>query len=130
MKASLMAAVWAPLAFSACAPADHMLFHDAFALAHGRAVNARQYKADVKRCGGPGPGAEWCRVAADDGYLDRLFPLELKPQPKGVSYAYEASQCAGTFEHGLCRGVSQPQVRPPATCHGEIIDGVCSGPVF
>ncbi len=31
MKASLMAAVWAPLALSACAPADHFLFHDAFA---------------------------------------------------------------------------------------------------
>jgi hypothetical protein len=130
MKASLMAAVWAPLAFSACAPADHFLFHDAFAEAHGRAVNARQYKADLKRCGGPGPGAEWCRLAADDGNLDRAFPVDVKPQPKGVSYVYDESQCAGTFEHGLCRGVSQPQVKPPPVCHGETIDNACSGPVY
>ena len=130
MKPSLMAVVLAALALGACSHVDHLVFHDAFAEAHGRAVNARQYKADLKTCGGPAPGAEWCRVAADDGNLDRTYPVDVKPQPKGVVYAYDASQCAGTFEHGLCRGVFKPQVAPPPVCHGETIDGTCAGPVY
>jgi hypothetical protein len=133
MKRSLLAAVLIPPLLQACAAGhtiDHYVLHDTFAEAHGRHVNARQYEADVKACGA-GPGAEWCRIAADDGNLDRVAPLELKPLPKGVTYAYDASQCSGTFEHGLCHGVSQP--RPAAAapvCHGETIDGVCSGPTF
>jgi hypothetical protein len=129
MKRSLMAAVLIPLLLPACAQTDHVVFHDLFAEAHGRAVNERQYSADVKACG-QGPGAEWCRMAADDGNLDRDFPLEMKPQPKGVAYAYDASQCAGTFEHGLCKGVSQPSPAPTPVCHGETIDGACAGPIF
>ena len=129
MKRSLLAAVLAPLLLSACAQTDHIVFHDAFAEAHGRGVNERQYRADVKACDG-GPGSVWCRIAADDGNLDRMVPLELKPLPKGVTYAYDASQCAGTFEHGLCRGVSQARTAPAPVCHGETIDGVCAGPVF
>jgi hypothetical protein len=129
MQRSLIAAALASLGLSACAQADHLVFHDAFAEAHGRAVNARQYRADVEACGG-GPGAVWCRLAADNGNLDRTYPLDLKPLPKGVVYAYDASQCAGTFEHGLCRGVSQPRVAPTPVCHGQTIDGVCAGPVF
>jgi hypothetical protein len=129
MKRSIMAAVLAPLALGACASADHVLFHDAFALAHGRAVNERQYRADVKACDG-GPGSEWCRIAADDGQLSRVSPLDLKPPPKGLTYAYDASQCDGTIEHGMCRGVSRPRIAPTPVCHGETIDGVCAGPVF
>jgi hypothetical protein len=129
MKRSIVAAVLLPLVLPACAEADHAVFHDAFAEAHGRADNARQYTADVKACG-QGAGSEWCRVAADDGNLDRLNPLQLKPAPKGTVYVYDESQCAGTFEHGLCQGVSKPRVAPTAVCHGEMIDGTCSGPVF
>lgn len=129
MKRSLLAAVLIPLLLPACAQTDHYVFHDLFAEAHGRAVNERQYSADVKACG-VGAGAEWCRVAADDGNLDRDFPLEMKPLPKGVTYAYDASQCAGTFEHGLCHGVSQPRPAATPVCHGETIDGACAGPIF
>jgi len=129
MKRSLVAAVLIPLILSACASADHVVFHDLFAEAHGRGVNERQYTADVKACG-TGAGAEWCRVAADDGNLDRDFPLEMKPLPVGEIYAYDASQCAGTFEHGLCKGVSQPRPAAAPICHGETIDGVCAGPVY
>ena len=129
MKRSLLVAVLAPLLLSACAQADRLVFHSAFAEAHGRGVNERQYRADVKACDG-GPGSVWCRIAADDGNLDRMVPLELKPLPKGVTYVYDASQCVGTFEHGLCRGVSQPRTTPTPVCHGETIDGVCAGPVF
>jgi len=129
MKRSLIAAVLIPLLLPACAEADHYVFHDTLALAHGRGVNESQYKVDVKACDG-GAGAEWCRVAADNGNLDRVYPLEMKPLPKGVTYVYDASQCAGTFEHGLCRGVSQPRIQPTPICHGEIIDGQCAGPTF
>jgi hypothetical protein len=129
MKPSLIAAVLAPLLLPACAGADHLVFHDAFAEANGRAVNERQYRADVTDCGA-GPGAVWCRIAADDGNLSREFPLELKPLSKGVTYVYDASQCDGTFEHGLCRGVSRPRTAQAPVCHGQTIDGACAGPTF
>lgn len=129
MKPSLIAAVLAPLLLCACADADRVVFHGAFAEARGRAVNERQYRADVEACGA-GPGAAWCRIAADDGNLDRQFPLELKPLPKGVTYAYDASQCDGTFEHGLCHGASRPRTAAAPSCHGQTIDGQCAGPTF
>jgi hypothetical protein len=116
MKPSFLAAALTPLLLTACA--DPYFFHGALPAAHGRAVNERQYKADVKACA-RGPGSEWCRIAADNGNLDRVFPLEVKPLPKGE-----------VFEHGLCRGVSRPRVAPTPTCHGETIDGVCAAPVF
>lgn len=129
MKRSLIAAIVIPLILPACAGADHTVFHDLFAEAHGRGVNAKQYKADVAACGA-GAGSEWCRVAADDGNLSRDYPLDLKPLPQGVSYAYDASQCSGAFERGLCHGVSQPRPAAPPACHGETIDGDCAGPVY
>ena len=129
MKRSILAAVSAVLALGGCAQVDRHVFHDAFAEAHGRAVNARQTKAEVKACGA-GPGAEWCRLAADNGNLDRTFPLEMKPEPKGVAYVYDASQCDGTMEHGLCHGVSKPRIAVTPVCHGETIDGACAGPVY
>jgi len=129
MKLSLIAAILAPLLLPACAGADHVLFHDAIAEGQGRGANERQYLADVTACG-VGPGATWCRIAADDGNLGRDFPLELKPLPKGVTYAYDASQCDGTFDHGLCHGVSRPRTTPAPVCHGETIDGACAGPIF
>jgi hypothetical protein len=129
MKRSLMAAVLAPLLVSACADADNFVTHGAFAEAHGRGVNARQYRADMKACDG-GPGAEWCRLAAGSGRMSREFPLDLKPLPPGVTYAYDASQCEGTFEHGLCKGVSRPRTAAAPTCHGETIDGACAGPIY
>ena len=128
MKSSLIAAVLAPLMLmSACADADHELFNSGEA--RGRTVNEQQYRADVLACGA-GPGAAWCRIAADDGNLDRVFPLQLKPLPKGVTYAYDASQCDGTFEHGLCHGISRPRGVQAVACHGQTIDGVCAGPTF
>ena len=129
MKRSILAAVSAALALGGCAQADKHVFHGAFAEAHGRAVNARQTKIDVQACGA-GPGSEWCRIAADNGDLDRTFPLDMKPAPKGVAYVYDASQCDGTVEHGLCHGTSKPRVAAPPICHGETIDGVCAGPVY
>ncbi|HEY4032087.1 MAG TPA: hypothetical protein VGM25_17200 [Caulobacteraceae bacterium] len=134
MKPSLKAAVLAPLLLAplllaGCADADNFITHGAFGEARGRAVNARQYSADMKACDG-GAGAEWCKLAAGDGRMSREFPLDQKPLPKGVTYAYDASQCQGTFAHGLCQGVSRPQAAAMPVCHGETIDGVCAGPVY
>ena len=129
MKRSIMAAVSAALALGGCVQSDPHFFHGALVEAHGRAVNARQTKAEVKACDS-GPGSEWCLIAADNGNLDRAFPLDIKPAPKGVAYVYDASQCDGTMEHGLCHGVSKPRLAAPAICHGETIDGVCAGPVY
>lgn len=129
MKRSIMAAVSAALALGGCVQSDPHFFHGALLEAHGRAVNARRYVADQKACG-DGPGAEWCRLAADDGNLDRATPLDMKPEPKGLAYVYDASQCDGTMEHALCRGTSKPRVAATPICHGETIDGVCAGPVY
>ena len=129
MKRSIMAAVSAALALGGCAQVDRHVFNGQFAEAHGRAVNARQTKAEVRACD-HGPGSEWCLIAADNGNLDRAFPLDIKPAPKGVAYVYDASQCDGTMEHGLCHGVSKPRLAATPICHGETIDGVCAGPVY
>jgi hypothetical protein len=127
MRPSLWAAALAPLLLGSCA--DPYLYHGALAEARGRGVNERQYHLDVKACAS-GPGSEWCRIAADNGNLDRVFPYDMKPLPKGEVYVYDASQCVGTFDHGLCRGTSRPRLSLTPTCHGETIDGVCAGPVF
>jgi hypothetical protein len=129
MKRSIMAVVLTPLLLAACAQADQLVFHGAFGEARGRASNARQYEADLKVCDHQ-PGAEWCRIAADDGNLARAFPLDLKPLPKGLAYVYDASQCVGNIEHGLCRGTVMPRVSVTPVCHGQTIDGVCAGPIF
>lgn len=129
MRRSIMAVFLAPLLVSACAQADRLAFHGAFGEARGRAVAARQYAAAVKVCDHQ-PGAEWCRIAADDGNLARVFPLDQKPPPKGVAYVYDASQCMGAVEHGLCHGTPLPRLSNTPVCHGQTIDGVCAGPVF
>ena len=129
MKRSLIAAVLIPLLLPACAETDHYVLHDLLAEAHGRGVNEQQYRADVAACG-VAAGAEWCRIAADDGNLDRVYPLEMKPLPQGVTYAYDASQCAGIYERGLCHAPVRPRTAAAPVCHGETIDGACAGPTF
>ena len=105
------------------------VFHDAYVAAKARGANEKRYHADFAACG-QAPGAEWCRVAADDGNLSRFYPGPGPVQPpSGTVYVYDASQCQGVYEHGLCRGVSRPAI-PPPICHGDMIDGECSGPVF
>jgi len=131
MKPSILAAALAPLLLIACARVDRMgfPFHGAIGEGLGRGDAARQYAADVRACD-HGPGAEWCRIAADNGNLARQFPLDQKPVPAGTTYVYDASQCVGKIEHGMCRGSSLPRLSYTPVCHGETIDGLCAGPVF
>ena len=106
------------------------IFHDAYQAAKARKADEKRYRADTAACGHAG-GSEWCRLAADDGNLSRLYPgnaAKGRPAP-GPVYAFDASQCDGVYDHGLCRGVSRAAIPPPA-CHGETIDGVCAGPEF
>ncbi len=112
-----------------CATTDRVVLHGAFADAQNRRDNERLYQADVKACG-RGPGAEWCHVAADDGNLSRVFVGPGRDvRPTAGAIVYDESQCAGKYEHGLCKG--RPIVRAETpVCHGEVIDGVCAGPQF
>lgn len=134
MKTGLGLAVAAlsALALGACAEADRFLLHGAVSEAGVRRANERLYRADVKACG-HGPGAEWCRLAADDRDLGRAYPFERPrgaPPPEGV-FVYDISQCAGPLSRGRCLAPLPPQaVRSEPVCHGQVIAGVCSGPTF
>jgi hypothetical protein len=128
MKMTLACSLIAAL-LGGCVDGGPLVFHDAYVAAKARRTNEARYRADLAACG-HGAGAEWCRLAADDGNLSRIYPGQGPARPPaGVAYAYDASQCDGVYEHGLCRGVSRPAI-PPPICHGQIIDGACSGPEF
>jgi hypothetical protein len=43
---------------------------------------------------------------------------------------YEQSQCQGAFDGGRCLGQSRVYTEPQPRCHDQVINGVCSGPVF
>lgn len=127
----ILAAALAPLMLLAgCAEADSTLFHGALADADARKANERVYLADVAACG-HGPGSEWCLAAADDGHLARLYPGRAPHPTLGPGViVYDESQCAGTFAHGLCQGQSRPRTTLEPVCHGQVIDGLCAGPIF
>ena len=129
MKRTVACSLIAALLLGGCVDGGPVVFHDAYVAAKARRSNEARYRADTAACGRR-PGAEWCRLAADDGNLSRLYPGQGAARRTSVAtYAYDASQCDGVYEHGLCRGVSRPAI-PPPSCHGQIIDGVCSGPEF
>jgi hypothetical protein len=43
---------------------------------------------------------------------------------------YAPSQCAGTIVAGVCHGGIIPNPALQKTCHGEMLNGTCTGPMF
>jgi hypothetical protein len=97
-----------------------------------RKTNEALYRADLRACG-RGPGSEWCRLAADDGNLARLYPAQNARASRGqpsAAFVFDDSQCIGVMVGDRCRGrIGVPPATAP-TCHGQMIDGECTGPIY
>ena len=55
------------------------------------------------------------------------------PTPQMTNYAqgqpvYNSSQCIGAVVNGVCNGSTMGG--PIGTCHGEMLNGQCTGPMF
>lgn len=111
--------------------ADQVVLAGAITGAHARASAESEYRIDVKACGSQ-PGSEWCRLAADDRNSARAYPPGMvgKPAVQGGQIVFDQSECAVPLAHGRCPGLVVMRSTAPPSCHGQIIDGQCSGPVF
>lgn len=43
---------------------------------------------------------------------------------------YGAGQCIGAVVNGVCNGTIQQNGAMPLTCHGQMVGGICTGPMF
>ena len=75
-------------------------------------VNANQ-PAVVERGGG---GESWSPPAAP-------------PLPGGGQPVISAGDCIGAVVNGVCHGAAAPGA-PITTCHGQMVGGLCTGPMF
>jgi hypothetical protein len=62
-----------------------------------------------------------------------------RPSPTAVSApliqgqgqkVYSPSECIGAIVNGVCHGSILPQSAYHPTCHGEMLNGMCTGPMF
>ncbi|HEX4183965.1 MAG TPA: hypothetical protein VHY34_11975 [Caulobacteraceae bacterium] len=51
------------------------------------------------------------------------------PAQDGVR-VYNESQCIGAVVNGQCHGSIMPDAAYHPTCHGEMLNGMCTGPMF
>lgn len=52
------------------------------------------------------------------------------PQEGHGIRVYSPSECVGVVVQGICRGQIVPDTAIQKVCHGEMINGQCSGPVY
>lgn len=43
---------------------------------------------------------------------------------------YSQSECIGPLINGVCQGAIVPNAAYHQTCHGEMLNGQCTGPMF
>ena len=43
---------------------------------------------------------------------------------------YASKECDGVLVNGQCQGTVEPEGSYHFTCHGQVVDGVCTGPIF
>ncbi|MFK0572225.1 hypothetical protein [Endozoicomonas sp.] len=51
-------------------------------------------------------------------------------QPGYGSKVYRADECIGAIVNGVCHGSILPKSANHPTCHGQMINGQCTGPMF
>jgi hypothetical protein len=73
-------------------------------------------------------------IRASDGAtseVDRVRPAVSEPATvAGDRKVYEASECIGPVIMGECKGSILPNKAYHPTCHGEWLNGQCTGPMF
>lgn len=113
--------------------ADRALIGGYFGESRARKANEAAYRLDLKTCAGSGAAAEWCRLGADDRNMARMGPNGAYRRPISevpVAFVYDDSLCAGAVIGGRCQGKIIARPAPPAICHGQMIDGSCTGPTY
>jgi hypothetical protein len=56
-------------------------------------------------------------------------PVPAVPQTKFGQPVISSGDCIGAVVNGVCHGTPAPGA-PVATCHGQMVAGVCTGPMF
>lgn len=51
------------------------------------------------------------------------------PIQQGIP-VYGAGQCIGAVVNGVCNGTIQQNGSFPRVCHGQMVGGICTGPMF
>lgn len=71
--------------------------------------------------------AEWARIQA----RRRAQSVAVQEQSMGAGHkVYDASECIGPVIMGECKGSILPSKAYHPTCHGEMLNGQCTGPMF
>jgi hypothetical protein len=69
---------------------------------------------------------EHSMVTQDPAFVKR----NVRQEPKGEGIpVYDAQNCVGPVVEGVCHGTMVPEGRP-LRCHGKMIRGECTGPIF
>jgi hypothetical protein len=50
--------------------------------------------------------------------------------PQAGQTVYRADECVGAVVNSVCHGTIIPKSATHPTCHGEMIGGKCTGPLF
>lgn len=53
-----------------------------------------------------------------------------RQQRSGPHTVYSPSECVGAVVNGICHGSILPNGGPHQVCHGEMLNGACTGPTF
>lgn len=109
--------------------ADHLLLGGLIQDDEARRRNEVRYRADIEACGF-WAGAEWCRLGADDRNISRMYPAAKGGSRPPGEIVFDPSQCSAPLVGGRCLASLIIKPLKPASCHGQMIDGVCSGPIF
>ncbi|WP_257296733.1 hypothetical protein [Endozoicomonas sp. YOMI1] len=51
-------------------------------------------------------------------------------QPNHGTKVYRSDECIGAVVNGVCHGSILPKTANHPTCHGQMINGKCTGPMF
>ena len=58
-------------------------------------------------------------------------PVLLAPiSPHQSQKVYSTDECVGAVVNGVCHGTIIPKTGYHKTCYGEMISGICTGPMF
>ncbi len=69
-------------------------------------------------------------VARRDGQGARVGTGVVADAPSDGVRVYSPSQCIGAVVMGVCHGSIMPNGSQPMTCHGQMLNGQCTGPMF
>jgi len=62
--------------------------------------------------------------------LNEGQPVYSSSSPETGQTVYSASECVGTIVAGVCHGAILPNQATHPVCHGEMLNGTCTGPMF